>query len=77
MDNVAYLSGLVVNSDPAFIEGAQARFAVVDNGEGSGTSDLISLVETYGPGSPVTCETSDHFPGGAFPVERGNVQIHP
>lgn len=74
--NVAYLSGLVVNSDPQFIEGAQARFAVVDSGEGSSASDLISLVETYGPGSSVNCETADDFPGGAFAVERGNVQVH-
>lgn len=73
--NVAYLSGMVVNSDPAFIEGAQARFAVIDNGEGSGAGDMISLVETYGPGSPVNCETVDDFPGGTFPVERGNVQV--
>jgi len=72
----AYLSGVVVRAHPEDTVGAQARFAVVDNGEGSGSPDQISLVETYGPGSPVNCETDDDFPGGSFPVERGNVQVH-
>ena len=73
--NVAYMSGMVINSRPSFIEGAQARFAVVDNGEGSGDPDAVSLVETYGPGSPVNCSNADDFPGGPFTIEQGNVQV--
>lgn len=73
--NVAYMSGMVVNSNPSDITGAQARFAVVDNAEGSGEPDQVSLVETYGPGSATDCMNADDFPGGLFNVERGNVQV--
>ena len=75
VDNVAYMSGVVINSKPSDIEGAQARFVVVDNGEGKEDSDVISLVETYGPGSPVNGLNAEDFPGGAFTLGGGNVQV--
>ena len=51
-------------------------WVVVDNGEGQGTPDLVSLMQyTIAPGAQFHCATG--LPSVVFPNQEGNVQVQP
>ena len=71
--NVAHRSGITTrSSNPAEAPvGELRRFVVMDNGEGSSATDLISTIPVNPAGE--TCENSSLDP--VREVEEGNVQV--
>jgi len=79
--NVATMSGVVTNVDPAddapgfFVVGNHIRFQVVDNGEGKNAPpDTISLTQfAYTGAAALPCAGDVNLP--QIPIEGGNVQV--
>jgi hypothetical protein len=68
--NQAWLGGVITEStDPALPIGTRVTWSLIDNGQGHGARDLVSLPSREG----VSCEQQPAFP--QF-VLYGNVKIH-
>jgi hypothetical protein len=72
--NTATISGIVTSSNDPTIEGFEAIFQVVDNGEGSkAPPDLMSIANLYLPGVGVDCTVPAEY--DLSPVTGGNIQV--
>jgi hypothetical protein len=72
--NIAYVSGVNTNADPAFFEGVWAIFAVQDNGEGAGSPpDRVTQFHPAQVQGPAACLTES--PSDFMDVGQGNVQV--
>ena len=72
-DNVATMSGVITDTDNPDFAGNPVWFRVVDNGEGNGEPDVMTLVGIFTSGIGVDC-------GGEvlldlLPIEGGNIQV--
>jgi hypothetical protein len=72
--NTATISGIITSSSEPTLEGAQAIWQVVDNGEGNAPPDLMSIANIYGVGIGVDCRVPAEY--DLSPVTGGNIQVH-
>lgn len=75
--NTARIGGIATNSETGW-DGSPTWFTVVDNGEGNGAPDQISLLSANL--NPAVRADLRHCDSGVQrfmrPIERGNVQVH-
>lgn len=72
-DNVATMTGVVTDTtDPTFAD-SPVWFRVVDNGEGSGSTDEMTLVGIFTGGIGVGCGSEVLL--DLLPIEGGNIQV--
>jgi hypothetical protein len=71
--NTATISGIITRSSDATIEGWEAIFQVVDNGEGSDPPDLMSIANIHERGTGVDCSVVAEY--DLTPLQGGNVQV--
>ncbi|MCA1828642.1 MAG: hypothetical protein ABR567_13030 [Myxococcales bacterium] len=73
--DTATISGIVTrSSDPSRVPtGFEGIFQVVDGGEGSGSVDLMSLVNFFAVGTGTDCNAPGEF--DLVPVDHGNIQV--
>jgi hypothetical protein len=71
--NTATISGIITRSSDPTLEGMQAIFQVVDNGEGNDPPDLMSIANIYEPGIGPDCSVPAEY--DLSPLQGGNVQV--
>jgi hypothetical protein len=72
--NTATISGIVTSSSDPTIEGFQAIWQVVDNGQGGNAPpDLMSIANLYAVGTGVDCTVPAEY--DLAPVTGGNIQV--
>ena len=76
LDNEAWISGIVRNSDGPTLEEVRL-WRVIDNGEGSNDPrDMITLAQRFPPGTdPLICKTPEALVVPPQPIEEGNIQV--
>ena len=73
MGNTATISGIVTQSSDPTLEGFESVFQVVDNGEGNGVPDLMSLANFHEVGVGNDCSLPGEF--DLVPLTSGNIQV--
>ena len=71
--NTATISGIVTQSSDPTLEGFESVFQVVDNGEGNGVPDLMSLANFHEVGVGNDCSLPGEF--DLVPLTSGNIQV--
>ena len=71
--NTATISGIVTRSSEPVLEGFEGIFQVVDNGEGKGNVDFMSLANFFAVGTGTDRSVPGEF--DLSPVEQGNIQV--